>query len=462
MKKGFKISFIFVFLIFTTCFIYSIKINAQTSNYSIEEGTYILKNGHLDKYMQIDNNDASNNFNTNQAIMEVWAYEGGDYQKWFFDYLDNGYYKIVSVKSSKVVSVAFGNENSSNDALVQETYTGSLRQQWKITLSSHGLYILKARSSEPYSTNRVMCIGEGIGGNGRNVEQREYSNNTIYKDEWHLIKLMPTSGSERAYDTGLWNYSPVVDSTNCFSYALNNQVKPNTNQLWAMQPTFSDGSVITQSDITVANIESYIANVALAYNFAFERIAKYQACPSGSYKVALVIDPGTDYHWYRQNPDGTWSHKSGLTNVIDTDASGEKIYDPAVADRNYSGMQGCIYIDLNYSEFIGYYKVTPLGKMYINLKSSQNFTINDVIGLATNKTKFPNPLDITTIQKGMTYSNVTKKIGLPQYQLSFGLIILGYELDNGCLLEIEYVNTAEGRLIVENITLRYPLQEVYK
>lgn len=92
MKKGFKISFIFVFLIFTTCFIYSIKINAQTSNYSIEEGTYILKNGHLDKYMQIDNNDASNNFNTNQAIMEVWAYDGGDYQKWFFDYLDNGYY----------------------------------------------------------------------------------------------------------------------------------------------------------------------------------------------------------------------------------------------------------------------------------------------------------------------------------------------------------------------------------
>ena len=29
------------------------------------------------------------------------------------------------------------------------------------------------------------------------------------------------------------------------------------------------------------------------------------------YKVLLVIKPGKDYHWYRQDDDGLWSHKRG-------------------------------------------------------------------------------------------------------------------------------------------------------
>ena len=43
-----------------------------------------------------------------------------------------------------------------------------------------------------------------------------------------------------------------------------------------------------------------------------------------------------DFHWYRQNPDGTWSHKPGGTNVINVDASGNLIFDPEIADRNYA------------------------------------------------------------------------------------------------------------------------------
>ena len=76
-------------------------------------------------------------------------------------------------------------------------------------------------------------------------------------------------------------------------------------------------------------------------------------CASGKYKVALVVDPYYDFHWYRQNADGTWSHKPGGTNVRNTDNSSEIIYDPATANRDNG-------YGLNYEYVIGFYEVTPL------------------------------------------------------------------------------------------------------
>jgi len=69
--------------------------------------------------------------------------------------------------------------------------------------------------------------------------------------------------------------------------------------------------------------------------YTFQKVNQYDVLPSGSYKVALVFS-NDDYHWYRQNPDGTWSHKPGITQVTNLDASGNLIYNPKMADRDYS------------------------------------------------------------------------------------------------------------------------------
>lgn len=53
------------------------------------------------------------------------------------------------------------------------------------------------------------------------------------------------------------------------------------------------------------------------------------------YIIALVLDPGIDYHFYRQNPDGTWSHKRGLTFVYNSDDKNNIIFEPEYCDRNY-------------------------------------------------------------------------------------------------------------------------------
>ena len=79
-----------------------------------------------------------------------------------------------------------------------------------------------------------------------------------------------------------------------------------------------------------------------------ERPDKRGCCKKGWRKVLLVIQDASvtdangnkgvnDYHWYRQEPDGSWSHKRGDLAPQTTDASGDPIKDPEKADRHHSG-----------------------------------------------------------------------------------------------------------------------------
>ena len=58
--------------------------------------------------------------------------------------------------------------------------------------------------------------------------------------------------------------------------------------------------------------------------------------------VALVIWPNVDYHWYRQDNVGCWSHKPGKTAARNTDNSGNRITDPRTCNRG------------GYTQFCGY------------------------------------------------------------------------------------------------------------
>lgn len=60
-------------------------------------------------------------------------------------------------------------------------------------------------------------------------------------------------------------------------------------------------------------------------------------------KLALVVAPGWDYHWYRQDRNGMWTHKPGGTQATNLDNSGNPISNPELADRG------------PYVNFCGYY-----------------------------------------------------------------------------------------------------------
>jgi hypothetical protein len=73
-------------------------------------------------------------------------------------------------------------------------------------------------------------------------------------------------------------------------------------------------------------------------------------CPVGSSKIAMVVDPGDDYHFYRQDSNGLWSHKDGANPVKRVDAKGQLIWDPRTAARDYRPRSY-----LNYTDFCGFY-----------------------------------------------------------------------------------------------------------
>jgi len=69
--------------------------------------------------------------------------------------------------------------------------------------------------------------------------------------------------------------------------------------------------------------------------------------PTEGHFIALVVWPGYDYHWYRLDDNGKWSHKPGSTPATNKDNSNNLITDPKNCDRG------------PYSEFCGYYYCNP-------------------------------------------------------------------------------------------------------
>lgn len=158
---------------------------------------------------------------------------------------------------------------------------------------------------------------------------------------------LPVSGFELNYEPAQWNDAGIVQySTNCYAYALDRRL--GFAEGHKLQPGELSGNPLSSAaDVDVDRIKELVLADAAAADFTFEEIAVKETCPSGTYKVALVVDPGVDYHWYRQNPDGSWSHKPGHGEVTDVDASGASVVDPATADRDY----GIVH----YSDFGGYF-----------------------------------------------------------------------------------------------------------
>lgn len=154
----------------------------------VANGIYFIKNKQLQRYLQIDDDDSGNDYATNNAHLELWAKDGGAYQRWKITYVGNYCYRIISMQSGKAISVPSGSENSSAN-LVQQTYAGNDRQLWEIDTSSSGAYVFRPKSGANYSSDWCMAANYApiwMTYNGRNAIQGTYVNNTSYLDEWEL------------------------------------------------------------------------------------------------------------------------------------------------------------------------------------------------------------------------------------------------------------------------------------
>ena len=122
-----------------------------------------------------------------------------------------------------------------------------------------------------------------------------------------------------------WNdFSTVLSSNNCYNYA-NDEVT-----MTFAQPGRACGE--QYGEISCAAVMA-----AALCDGLVELPDPQGACPAGTHRAHIVVAPGWDYHWYRQDDDGLWSHKPGGTPATDLDNSDELITDPEQADTgNYT------------------------------------------------------------------------------------------------------------------------------
>jgi hypothetical protein len=123
------------------------------------------------------------------------------------------------------------------------------------------------------------------------------------------------------YNPGPWNNPAVQPHNNCYNYA-NDHI---TNTF--AQPGRAHGKQTSTMDCKHVQPAAVADGLVAAPGFA-NPLAKGKG-----WYVALVIWPGADYHWYRQDKNGCWSHKPGQTAARNVDNAGHAISDPQTCNR---------------------------------------------------------------------------------------------------------------------------------
>ncbi len=139
---------------------------------------------------------------------------------------------------------------------------------------------------------------------------------------WEVWNVL--NPGQPAFTPSYWNVGGSRQyNNNCYNYANNKA----TNTF--AQP--GRASIGTAGSMTCAAVR------AAAIGDGLEPISDYPSWPLDFKKgVALVtgyVGSTPDYHWYRLDSNGTWSHKPGGGTARNTDESGNPITDPRTANR---------------------------------------------------------------------------------------------------------------------------------
>lgn len=155
------------------------------------------------------------------------------------------------------------------------------------------------------------------------------------------------------YDPLYWNNTHP--STNCYSYATNIESiideKDEDGEYLMLQP----GDLSNNYGETDHDCDSILRKVYLDYP-DMEPISEYEPIDCNRHKIALAVDTlgETDYHFWRQDSNGLWSHKPGAEDISNVDGSGNLIFSPYLSDRNYDKENSDEY---NYEKFCGYFSI---------------------------------------------------------------------------------------------------------
>lgn len=187
------------------------------------------------------------------------------------------------------------------------------------------------------------------------------------------------------YEPDIWNSDTNIrQSHNCYSYSLNDKYNQlgdlyeKEDEMGKKTLNAQPGQYCGRSDRVIYELtkcDEFIERVLCDNDsVTYKGTDNNFTCGDNYYKIALAINPGKTYHFYRQDKGDNnelWSHKDGGGKATNKDYSGNLIYDPKDADRRYTK-------DDSYSDFCGYFCV-PSNKLIRTNTSRYDPTSNEYV-----------------------------------------------------------------------------------
>lgn len=146
-----------------------------------------------------------------------------------------------------------------------------------------------------------------------------------------------------------WNKEPALSNNSCYNYALDKQSTGKKGK--NLNPGDRNGKPVhipfkCKPDVVDALKRDLDVK---------DPVDKDKQCPDKCWKIACLrapkAQPDADLHFYRQDEDGTWSHKRGSEKATNRGTDGNPITDPEKDGKSLK--------PYSYSEVCGYFCVCP-------------------------------------------------------------------------------------------------------
>lgn len=185
----------------------------SSSDVNIATGVSMIITSVTNKKLVTDVTGAST---ANGARVQLYSSNNTNAQKYRFESIGNGTYKIVNINSGKMLDVA-GGSTANGAALQQYTSNNTVAQQWTVRNYGSGKIALVS-----VNANKAVDIP---GGNAVQQAQLQlYSPNGTVAQQW-LVAKAPLTLRERLNETAAKHRQDLPDGTYTFGSKLNTSMK---------------------------------------------------------------------------------------------------------------------------------------------------------------------------------------------------------------------------------------------
>lgn len=285
----------------------------SSSDVNIATGVSMIITSVANKKLVTDVTGAST---ANGARVQLYSSNNTNAQKYRFESIGNGTYKIINANSGKVLDVA-GGSTANGAALQQYTSNNTVAQQWTVRNYGSGRIALVS-----VNANKAVDIP---GGNAVQQAQLQlYSPNGTVAQQW-LVAKAPLTLRERLNETAAKHRQDLPDGTYTFGSKLNTSMKMDVSgasrsnygnvQIWAGNGTNAQKWKVTHDSNGYVTLTSVNSGKVLDVNGGVSangtNVQQYDS--NGTYAQKWIAV---------KNSDGSYTFQSALAENKVLDVSG--------------------------------------------------------------------------------------------------------------------------------------------